>query len=992
MRNTDKTRGDTLKIDELENIILKSASNVMKKRGETLLNNGEVTYCKGRKIDNIYHVYGRVKDEGKPNELNTHIKIDLLKKKLQGVECSCEEFKEFALEGYTFMCSHLTATSFKFLKAISKDKTLGVDIASQSGKTEESIKTVGNTVLGRLVRKVEKASTYYEAQAIPGGEKIILKPNDLRAYLEGLKNDRIKFKFEYLELVTPIYHKDLPLTFNLKEAEGRIVVTTHKQLPVPLNSNNDVYFLKNQLYLPSRKQIERYVPLYEKFKAKGEIGYKKDINNYNKLIYLLKSIGENINISESLRYYMSKQSKPEFYMYEDKGRVYCEVFLSYGDHKINILKEDKNESNLIRDFKKENRILMEVEKRCFVRAENRFLFIGGDSGLYEILTSKGDSIVSLGKIILGKGLKEIKVYNSSSIEANIYEQQDWYGFNFNIEDIEYGELGSAFEAFKAKQSFYKTKNRGFMDLEEVGFKDFFNLFEVLNIKESLKEGSVKIDKSKALYMYESIKNKGLNFIEGSEALEEIERKLSNLNASSIEIPKKLKGTLREYQICGFRWLKTLSELHFGGILADEMGLGKTIQAIAFLLSEEDKKTIIVCPTSLIYNWKDEFEKFAPSLKVGIVHGTERLQVIENIDEYDVLLTTYGTLRLDIEHYNNCIFDFCIIDEGQNIKNAAAQNTKVTKEIKAQVRFALTGTPIENNLSELWSIFDFVMPGYLYSKEKFEEKFLGSSENLESLKLLISPFILRRTKAQVMKELPDKIEKKFLVEMTDAQKAVYSTYIESVRALMKKSGEGKIEIFSYLTKLRQLCLDPSLVMEDYNGGNSKLEVALELIKNHTDSGGKVLLFSQFTSVLDKIGETLEGEGIEYYRIDGKTKPKDRLEKVKAFNSSKDIKVFLISLKAGGTGLNLTSANLVIHFDPWWNPAVEDQATDRAHRIGQREIVEVIKLVAKGTVEEKIIELQKDKKELINNILTGDLENSRLINGLSKEELMELFNKD
>ena len=286
-----------------------------------------------------------------------------------------------------------------------------------------------------------------------------------------------------------------------------------------------------------------------------------------------------------------------------------------------------------------------------------------------------------------------------------------------------------------------------------------------------------------------------------------------------------------------------------------------------------------------------------------------------------------------------------------------------------------------------------MPGYLYSKENFEEKFIIRGEdNLESLKLLITPFILRRTKEEVMKELPDKIEKSFLVEMTAAQKAVYSSYIKGIRDIMKNNTDGKVEVFSYLTKLRQICLDPSLVLEDYAGGSGKLKVAMELIKDHISYKGKILLFSQFTSVLDIIGENLSEEGIEFFHLDGKTKPKERIRMVNDFNNNKSIKVFLISLKAGGTGLNLTSANLVIHFDPWWNPAVEDQATDRVHRIGQRDIVEVIKLVSKGTIEEKIVLLQEDKKELINSIITGELQNGNLINKLSKQDLMQLFNRD
>lgn len=963
----------------------------MKKDGRAIFAKGLVTYFKGKKIESIYHLYGRVRDESKLTELNTHIKIDLKKKKLQGADCTCSEYKEFALTGYTFMCAHLTATAYKFLSLLSSDET--ETSKETKKKTAEKAETTVSTGIGRLIRKVEKASEYYEAQEAPGSERLILMPNELREFLEKIKNNKIKFKFDYIEFTAQILYEDMPLTFNLKEAKERIVVTTQKQLPVPLNSNNDVYYFNSQLYLPSKAQIDKYSVIYENLKRKGEIYYKKDINNYNRLLSFLSSISRNINITESLRSFMSDLSKPEFFMYEDRDKIYCEVFMNYGNKKVNVCKKDISTGTLLRDYKKEERLLMDAERYGLIKLKDRFLFTAGEEELVHILSRRGNGLHSLGKVILGKGLQEIKIYNRDYIEGDLYERENGYDFVYSIGDIEPSELKSAFGAYRAKKKFYKTSNNSFIDFEDDGIRSLFNLFEVLDIMNEINAGTVKLEKSKALYVYESIKKEGLSFIRGGEVLKELEDKLLEINAADINAPANFQGTLRDYQIKGFKWLKTLSKLGFGGILADEMGLGKTIQTIAFLLSEENKRTLIVCPTSLIYNWKEEFERFAPRLKVGIVHGVERLEVIESIDNYNVILTTYGTLRMDAEKYSNIIFDYCIIDEGQNIKNVSTQNTKVVKEIKAECKFALTGTPLENNLTELWSIFDFIMPGYLYSKESFEEKFLTpAGDNLDNLKLLIKPFILRRTKKEVIHELPDKIEKKFFVEMTAAQKAVYSTYIEKVRNLLKNNTEGKVEVFSYLTRLRQICLDPSLILEGYEGGSGKLNIAMELIKNHIESCSKVLLFSQFTSVLEKVGVKLKEEGIEFYQLDGKTRPQDRIQRVRDFNSGQHIKVFLISLKAGCTGLNLTSANLVIHFDPWWNPAVEDQASDRAHRIGQTSVVEVVRLVAKGTIEEKIILLQESKKELINNILTGELQSSSVINSLSREELLKLFSRD
>jgi SNF2 family DNA or RNA helicase len=980
-----------LKLNELEAIVFKSASRIMKKEGEEAFIKGLVTYLKGKKIDSIYHVYGRVRDESKLKELNTHIRINLEKKKLQGIECTCEEFKEFASSGYFFMCSHLTATAYRFFSKITKDAPEAGETAK--GKSSEAAKIVEISGIPRLIRKAERDMVHYEVQASSGGEKLILEPDELRSYLENIRHGKIKFKYDYIEFTMRILHKDLPVTFNLKECDGHLVVTTHKQMTVPLNSKNDVYLFKNELYLPSENQVKKYIPIYEKLKAQGEILFRRDINQYLKVITLLSSITQNINISEEVKSFISNTIKPEFFIFREQNRIYCDVTVSYGSKRVNILQESKGSEVFIRSCKKEEKLLMNLEKHSFIKIKNRFMFTGGDEELYDILTKHENSITCLGTVILGKGLKDLVVYTSSSLKAALNEIDGFFSYSYKLGDIEGKELKSAFEAYKSKKRFYKTRKNGFIDLEDEGVQGFFNIFEVLNIDENIEGGSVKIEKSKALFLYENIRNKELGFIKGVEAIKVIEDKLTNLNDNHIALPDSLRGTLRTYQISGFRWLKTLSELGLGGILADEMGLGKTIQTIAFILSEENKKTLIVCPTSLIYNWKAEIEKFAPSLKVGIVHGTERIRVIESLNEYDVILTTYGTLRLDIELYKDIIFNFCIIDEGQNIKNFLAQNTKIIKEIKASVRFALTGTPIENNLTELWSIFDFIMPGYLYTKESFEEKFIIRAEdNLEALKLLIKPFILRRTKKEVMKELPDKIEKKFLVEMTKAQKVLYTSCIKSLRDIMKNNTDGKIEVFSYLTRLRQICLDPSLIVPEYAGGSGKLKVAMEIINDHTSSKGKVLLFSQFTSVLNKIGDSLSEEGINFFYLDGNTKPKERIRRVNDFNTNEDIKVFLISLKAGGTGLNLTSANLIIHFDPWWNPAVEDQATDRAHRFGQREAVEVIKLIAKGTIEEKIVSLQEDKKELIDSIITGELQKSDLISRLSREEILQLFTRE
>lgn len=434
-----------------------------------------------------------------------------------------------------------------------------------------------------------------------------------------------------------------------------------------------------------------------------------------------------------------------------------------------------------------------------------------------------------------------------------------------------------------------------------------------------------------------------------------------------------------------------------------MGLGKTLQAISFILSNKGKKTIIITPTSLIYNWRDEFLKFAPSLKIAIVNETKRkrLEIIENYKDYDVILTTYNLFRIDNNSYKYIKFDYCFLDEAQYIKNPNSKNSKACKCIKAKSRFALTGTPLENSLMELWSIFDFIMPGFLNSQEKFNARYnrcLDEDEIIiKELKSLISPFILRRLKKDVLNELPEKIEKIIKVDMTKEQKKVYASYTKYVKDIIEKKvhndefNSSKIEILSYITKLRQISLDPSIVMDEYDGESGKLIALSEIINDMIDRGRKILVFSQFTSVLSKIKRVLDGNNLSYYYLDGSVKSSKRQELVNKFNND-NTNVFLISLKAGGTGLNLTSADVVIHFDPWWNPAVEEQATDRAHRIGQKNVVEVIKLISEGTVEEKILNLQDRKKELIDNLIGGDSLNNSLFSNLSKENILKLFDRD
>lgn len=574
-----------------------------------------------------------------------------------------------------------------------------------------------------------------------------------------------------------------------------------------------------------------------------------------------------------------------------------------------------------------------------------------------------------------------------NITLDISQSRNGYmGMKLDIEGVDSNEYRDIFSSYKNNNRLYRMKNGAYLDLKDKDIEQAFKLIDILNIYNDF--DNMKIPNNKAIYLEKLIEDEDLSFVNGSKYVSNVVKKFDKVKSKNYEVPKDLNATLRDYQVSGFEFFKTLSNYQFGGILADEMGLGKTIQTIAFLLSNKDKKNIVITPTALIYNWKNELEKFAPTLKVGLLHAakSEREKILDNIDNYDVILTTYTTYKNDIDKYKNINFDYCIIDEAQNIKNPDAIITKAIKNVNAKVKFALTGTPIENNLMELWSIFDFIMPGYLYNKSKFKSIFVNNDKNIIELKNLIKPFILRRTKKEVITELPDKIEQKIIIDLEKEHKRAYKGYVNLITRKIKENNQDNITVFSYLTKLRQLCLSPELMVKNYQGKNSKLDVLINIINDSSDE--KILVFSQFTKVLEVIGKRLNEENILYSYLDGKTSAKDRVKLVEEFNTNNN-KVFLISLKAGGTGLNLTSANIVVHFDPWWNPAVEDQASDRAHRIGQKNVVNVIKLIAKGTAEERVINLQETKKELIEDVINGNLDNSSTLKNLSKDDIIDLF---
>ncbi len=1066
-----------LNLDIFMKNLVRRTSSFTREQGKKLIKEAYVKDVKGKSIDGIYHIYGNVLNDDKNWDYNTHIKINMKNSDIIGTNCSCETFKENSKHIKNYVCKHISATNDVFYslvrKKVQKNKLKSnnrTQLVKEKNEEHEGKEKRFLSLDINIKHMVKEGITLFNCEFRIGagnlnlildlkdflyknslkkplkfndgftynplrdefleedkrvlqfvashkdmisGRYLRLKQNNLKDFLKLIdEKKKINFNFNSINYEVKVKKENVPVALTLKEGKEGFILSHHKKFPVILNNLGDVMFFDRNLYLPRKRQLEYYIPIHKLFLKNNTITYKKSLESLRNLLEELKNISKNIVLDENVRAFKEKLMKTTFNLYKTKGKIYCNVKIDYCGYIIDLIRDEKDNS-FLRDLKSEKYIEFQLERFKFIKREEDFCFIGNEEEMYELLSKGIKRLKEFGEVLLSEELKEFKVLDSSLISSELIELSNFYKIKFDFGDFELRELRESIEAMKRGERFYRTK-KVYLDLEDPGIVNFLNLLEDLGL-ENIKDNEVYIDKSKVLYIQEKLKDRNLSFIKGGNVLQEIVGKLLNKEFKRKLVPKALNAELRPYQKEGFKWINEITDLGFGGVLADDMGLGKTLQIIAFLLSQKKSKSIVVVPTSVIYNWMDEFEKFAPSIRVGLVHGSKskREKVLrdfkrglgikveeENLKEksyekYDVLLTTYGTLKNDEKAYENLSFDYCIIDEAQNIKNPTAQATLSVKNIKSRCNIALTGTPIENNLMELWSIFDFVMPGYLFTKERFRERFILDESNLSELKSLITPFILRRLKEDVLSELPEKLEKKYLVEMKGKQKQLYSFYVKAIKNELnenkssEKSGKNKINLFAYLTKLREICLDPSLVVSDYKGESSKLTVVKEIVKDASESGKKILLFSQFTSVLKKIEEDFRKEDISYLYLDGGTSARERVERVKKFNEDSNIKVFLISLKAGGVGLNLTSASVVIHFDPWWNPAVEDQATDRAHRFGQENKVEVIKLVAKDTIEEKIVLMQEDKRELIQSLMDGKTMDGKGLKRLTEEEISKLF---
>lgn len=809
--------------------------------------------------------------------------------------------------------------------------------------------------------------------------------------------------------------EDIPVNFLLSnEGQDLLLSIDFEGSLLPLTDGGEYFYSGGDIFHVSPQQSEYLKPFYLAImyqKGRKLRFIEEDKQRFVSEILPFAEKAGKLVITEQVQSTIEKLPlEAEVYLDRDGFDILADVRFIYGEQIVNpflprIKTPAASEKLLIREINNEEAILDILGMADFKVKEGK-VHLSGDDNIYEFVFKLVPLLQEHASVFYSESLKNMKLKASMSFSARFRLNTDsnMLEFGFNAEGIDRSELADIIASLLKKKKYYQLKNGSFINLDSKEFTQLNDFIEKLDVApQQLENEFIEIPRFRAAYLDQNIRESGIHNIERNAAFKEFVQNIREPEDMSFLLPSGLKGTLRDYQKFGFKWLKTLDFYKLGGILADDMGLGKTIQLIALLLSSKLEKgpspTLVIVPTSLVFNWCAELDKFAPSLKYTAVIGNkeERLRLIGNSSDYDVIITSYPLIRRDIEQYLAHRFRYCIIDEAQHIKNPASRNAKSVKEIKAETRFALTGTPMENNLYELWSIFDFVLPGYLYSYNRFNDKYVqpasgeDGSESLKDLGRQIRPFILRRLKKDVLNELPEKIENTMLADLTDEQKKLYLAYLHDIKGELTKEiaeagfEKSRIRILAALTRLRQLCCHPALFVEDYQGESGKMQLLEEILQESIEGGHRILLFSQFTGMLQLVKKRLEALKITHLYLDGSTPVTERGYLVNSFNEGLG-KVFLISLKAGGTGLNLTGADTVIHFDPWWNPAVEDQATDRSYRIGQKKSVYVMKLVARGTIEEKILALQDKKRELIDAVIQPG---ETLLSKMTQDELQALF---
>ncbi|MHC5268680.1 DEAD/DEAH box helicase [Enterococcus sp. LJL98] len=897
--------------------------------------------------------------------------------------------KEFAILGVSLKLGEKTGRKYvirniyKFLQVYHEAKIYNGIKQGSYYLHPQAFTAAENDLLARLVQIAQTQQLLGQIGVQVNGQldkKYLLLPvHEGKELLEKMQEVDFLFQADERRKKALVFTEEaIPLSFSLKAVDEGFELVQDSRFD-QLYQAYQWGMLGEKVYSLSTEALEVYLTTMQLMKRlEGpKISYTKPELSllFRQVLPFLRKIGE-VKIAPEVYAAISEAPlEMIFYFRRKQGMIDVRVDFRYGEivysthADYTYLPLDAPE--VLRDYQGEKRVAQLLEQFDFQQGKQ-----GGwqkpipkGTQLYQFFTHEVPVFRQLGKVHLGKKLRELYLDGKDFAPVIAVDQEDsWLNVSFDISGIDEEEVQAILQSLLRQEAFYTLQDGKVLSLTDDRFQETSQMLQQLRAQLRSDSATFEVPLYQGLQLQEQLGEQA-NL---SHRFEDLTQHLIQPESFAAALPQGIQADLREYQIQGFRWLKMLSHYHFGGILADEMGLGKTLQTITFLLSEKEEKgkiqTLIVTPASLTYNWQQEFKRFAPDLKSVVVHGTkeEREQLLAT--EQEIFITSYTSLRQDVSIYQEQKFDYLILDEAQMVKNSYTKTAQALQSLVIPRKFALSGTPIENNLEELWGLFQLIMPGFFPSRQKYREL------TTEEIARMIQPFVLRRDKTSVLQDLPEKIERNYYSGLTEEQKKVYLAYLQQMRAEVSSMDsatfrKSRISILAGLTRLRQICCDPHLFLEDYKGSSGKLEQAKDLIETAIKNKRRILLFSQFTGMLSILEETLNQMGISTFYLRGSTPPKHRVEMVNAFNAGEK-EVFLISLKAGGTGLNLTGADTVILYDLWWNPAVEEQAAGRAHRMGQKKVVEVWRMIAEGTIEERMEALQQEKRELFQKVIQGN----------------------
>lgn len=851
--------------------------------------------------------------------------------------------------------------------------------------------------LSQLIRD-EKIFVHH----LPSKDMLILPPSSWERMLPLLiKAPLVKLKQDgKLFAGLLVSHESLPFEFNFSETDsnGYHLKISGLDKTNMLAAYHCVLY-DGKFYQLDSRECKRLVELKQMLEASGtktisiserQIGYFLE-----KIAPQLKKVGT-VSISPELtQRFMKTPLTAKLYLDRVKNRLLAGLEFHYENIMIKPLenREPAGGTMLIRDSEKEAEIQKLMDESGFAKTEGGY-FLHNEVLEYEFLYH-----------VVPRLQKLVRVYATTAVRNRIFrgnarpmvrvkvkkERINWLEFKFEMDSIPQSQIKEVLVALEEKRKYYRLHNGSLLSLETREMKEIQRFLQMPEVKNKDLSNGLDLPVEQCLPLLDDVAVSDLFKLE--ESFRCFLENLKHPGSLEFKVPEPLETVLRDYQKAGFRWMKTLAFYGFGGILADDMGLGKTVQSIAFILSglseirKKNLPVLIVCPAAVTYNWLSEIMKFVPDLQAAVIDGSkaERSMLQQELTDFDCIITSYPLLRRDIKWYEKQAFYTVFFDEAQAFKNPLTQTARAVKRLKANHRFALTGTPMENSIEELWAIFHVVFPELFRGLKEYSKL---TKENIASR---IKPFLLRRLKKDVLAELPVKVESIEAVELLPEQKKLYAAYLaklrhDTLKHLDKETiRKNRIKILAGLTRLRQICCHPGLFVDGYKGGSGKLEQLLQIVRESQFSGRRVLIFSQFTKMLELIGRELTAAGMPFFYLHGQTPPQERTVICNRFNA-RERDLLLISLKAGGTGLNLMTADTVVLYDTWWNPAVEEQAADRAYRMGQKNDVQVIKLVARGTIEEKINELQEKKRHLIETILDPE---EKMLSAMSLEDIRELL---